>query len=342
MREIWPDHKLVLICRKGLADFFLKTHLFDEVFEVTKNDARSYKHARLQLSAYDVDILFCPHESLRSALFSQSIKAQTKISFSKMWNRFFFTDRILKLQSWPDPLRQLSLIFPWDAELKKSCERWTSQTAFYEKDANAKMSDIPSWASMDLKEKIQQDDFNFYQVTHRFKIQIPKTKKWVLIFPGSVWATKMWTTEGFVKVGQKLAAMGWQVFVMGGPGEEALCKEVASQIPDSLDLSGRTSIYESALLLTRADLMIGNDSASTHLACLAGVPTVSIFGPTLLEFGFRPWSNQSFVVEKEGLLCRPCGPHGHQKCPLGTHECMKNISTDSVLQVIRHITQVSF
>ncbi|MNL44308.1 Lipopolysaccharide core heptosyltransferase RfaQ [compost metagenome] len=124
---------------------------------------------------------------------------------------------------------------------------------------------------------------------------------------------------------------------MGGPGEEALAEDVASQIPGVRSLAGKTQIFESAQLIVRAALVVGNDSASTHLAAVCETPLIAIFGPTILKFGYRPWSAQSYVVEIPGLPCRPCGKHGPQKCPIGTHECMKGIAASEVVKTARTI-----
>ncbi len=42
--ELWPQHKLALVCRKGFGDFFLKTHLVDQVFEIEKGNSQTYAH----------------------------------------------------------------------------------------------------------------------------------------------------------------------------------------------------------------------------------------------------------------------------------------------------------
>lgn len=124
---------------------------------------------------------------------------------------------------------------------------------------------------------------------------------------------------------------------MGGPGEEALAEEVAREIPRSVSVAGKTSILESAQLIARARLVVGNDSASTHLAAMCETPLIAVFGPTVLRFGFRPWSAQTYIAQKENLPCRPCGKHGHQVCPIKTHVCMRHLPAEQVLQTAETI-----
>jgi heptosyltransferase-2 len=74
-----------------------------------------------------------------------------------------------------------------------------------------------------------------------------------------------------------------------------------------------------------------------HLAVARGTPVVAIFGPTVPQQGFAPYTNRARIVERP-LSCRPCGRHGSVRCPIGTHACMREISAaqvqDAVLQLL--------
>jgi len=79
-----------------------------------------------------------------------------------------------------------------------------------------------------------------------------------------------------------------------------------------------------------------NDSAPMHLASSVNAPVTVIYCSTLPEFGFGPLSDRSFIIEtREELRCRPCGLHGHKACPLGHHNCMRDISPDRVWDVLK-------
>jgi heptosyltransferase-2 len=158
----------------------------------------------------------------------------------------------------------------------------------------------------------------------------------VVLAPGSVWRTKMWTKEGFIELGRTLSRDAL-VVVMGSRDESELCAEIARAIPNATSLAGRTSLWESAQLLAVADLLVCNDSGAMHLGAAAGVPIVSIFGPTVLELGYRPWASNAAVVQTD-LACRPCGKHGAEKCPLGHHDCMKKVVAADVLKAASNVT----
>lgn len=334
---MWPDHKLGLVCRKGFGDFFLKTGLVDEVFEIQKGKKETYQQALKAINEFDVDHLISPHQSLRTAFFCRSIEAKTKVSYKNFWNFIVYGRREVRDYRLPDALRQISLLRSFSAQLEEQIQDYIRTVNPFEPDAQHHLSAPPSWGSMSLRPQIMKDDGVFFDLKKKYDLNEYDRGPVVLLFPGSVWATKRWTKEGFIETGKTLKAQGYQIIIMGGPGEEALADEVASQIPGVKSLAGKTKVFESAHLIARSALLIGNDSASTHLASVCGTPLIAIFGPTILKFGYRPWSDRSYVVEIPGLPCRPCGKHGPQKCPIGTHECMKGIPASEVVKTARTI-----
>jgi heptosyltransferase-2 len=66
-------------------------------------------------------------------------------------------------------------------------------------------------------------------------------------------------------------------------------------------------------------------------------PVVALFGPTVTEFGFGPVRPGDIALGVEGLLCRPCSPHGPLQCPLGHHRCMRDLSVEAVIAAIEEI-----
>jgi heptosyltransferase-2 len=156
----------------------------------------------------------------------------------------------------------------------------------------------------------------------------------VAVAPGSVWATKRW--PGYPALSAALAATH-AVVVVGGPGDGALAQEIVAACPPgrALDATGRLPLLASAELLRRAALLVTNDSAPQHLASAMGTPTLTIFGPTVPEFGFGPLAPGSRTVGVSDLACRPCDPHGPARCPLGHWRCMRDQGPDAVAAVAR-------
>ena len=290
-----------------------------KAFEISKGDGTSYGKVLEQLKGQTYDVCFCPHQSLRSALFVSQVKAIEKVGFRKWWNKFFYTKRIVRNMEWPDALRQASLLSPWENIEKFGLYRNS-------------LRELPGIGA-DL---LMQIEVNRVELKLPLASRVAETN-FVMLAPGSQWPTKRWGENGFAEIAKKLRDKKLEVVLVGsGKADGEINSRIEDQVPGIIDLTNQTDLNELCWLMTKAKALICNDSGLMHLASVAGLPTVAVFGPTTIELGYRPWQNQARVVEKE-LFCRPCGKHGHVTCPLNTHECMKSIS-DS--QVFREFTKV--
>lgn len=355
LRLLFPACTITLLCRKGIGSFFAEAMLVDEVIEVDKSAASSVKGSwsdtRKRVADRIFDLVICPHESFRSALFVARIRARQKIGYARFFNRFIFDDRVKRPLELPEALRQLALLTPIDAAYSQLLQNFESmQHDVGGQGSHGALTDVPLGTDMKVPALMQIRNARHVgraaEATSNAAVEVSSIiepffdakEAIVVLAPGSVWLTKMWTKEGFIETGRALAkSRDALVVVMGSKAESALCQEISSAIQNSVSLAGRTSLYESAQLLAVADLLVCNDSGAMHLGACAGVPIVSVFGPTVLEFGYRPWSAKAAVVQTE-LPCRPCGRHGAQECPLGTHACMKEVTALNILSAAETVS----
>lgn len=326
IREKKPHAPLFVVTRRGLGQFLKDLKIIDGFFEIDKGSGRSYGELAEKLSSVRFDWIVCPHQSVRTALFVWRLQADVKMGFMEWWNGIVFTDRTEKNPALPDPLRQLSLLRPVDLELA-NLFRSAKFEPLNEPGKDGMLPALSPWMELGHRERI-------LEWADPFMLKAP----YVCIFPGSVWATKRWTEQGFAELGNTLMRQGNRVVWMGAKDEIALCASLEKQVPGSQSLAGKTSLTHTLSVLARANAVVSNDSGGQHLATLAGVPVVSIFGPTVLSLGFRPWTSQGAIVERIGLQCRPCGKHGHKKCPIGTHECMKSVGAQRVYDALVALT----
>src|SRR5579885_1292580 len=99
------------------------------------------------------------------------------------------------------------------------------------------------------------------------------------IAPGSVWATKRWTVEGFARVAAALVADGARCVILGAAEDRARAEAIRAQSGGrAVVLAGRTDVAGLVALIDRLSLLIGNDSAPMHVASARGVPVVAVFG----------------------------------------------------------------
>ncbi len=159
---------------------------------------------------------------------------------------------------------------------------------------------------------------------------------YVCLAPTSVWFTKQYPEEKWLEL---LAALppALPVYLLGGPPDTAACERLAQAAgrPGLVNLSGKLSLLASAALMRGAVLSYVNDSAPMHLCSAVDAPVCAIFCSTVPAFGFGPLSTFSRVVEHPGpLACRPCGLHGHARCPLGHFRCAREIETSQLLAAL--------
>lgn len=175
-------------------------------------------------------------------------------------------------------------------------------------------------------------------------IQSLKGKKIVAIAPGSVWATKRLPVETFMEVAIKCLEAGYAVVLIGGPDDRELGDflikgiEVQEGIQKNyIDAIGKCSLSTSAEIIRTSNILISNDSSPLHMASATGTPVVATFCATVPEQGFGPWMVPFKIVEVKDLYCRPCGRHGSNICPTGTHACQKGINSSDIFEAVKEL-----
>ena len=247
------------------------------------------------------DLVISPHRSFRSAMLARASGAKTRVGFDTSAGAFLYSKRVRYDISIHEIERNLSLVRALGIEsIHKQPQ------VFPGKEDKA--------------------------VVDRLLLRTGLKSAGVLVAlaPGSIWATKQWPPSYYKKLAQILIKTGARVVLLGGDADCALGRKIASENENAIfNAAGRLSLLQSAELLTRCRVLVSNDSAPMHLATAVGTPVIAIFGPTVPAFGFYPTGCKDKIIETQ-LSCRPCGMHGGDHCPIGTHACMKNISPEQV------------
>lgn len=88
---------------------------------------------------------------------------------------------------------------------------------------------------------------------------------------------KRWPAARFGALAARLQAGGVRPVVVGAGHDRALAAEIGAHCPETLDLTGRTSLLDLGGLAARAAMAIGNDTGPMHLAAAVGCPSVVLF-----------------------------------------------------------------
>lgn len=258
-----------------------------------------------KLKAEKFDIVFSPHRSFRSATLAGISGAKTRVGFASSAGAFLYNKRVRYNRNVHEIERNLSL---------------------------ARAAGIET---SDNRPKVYPSERDKAAVNRLIKkIAVQPEHPCVALAPGSIWATKRWPADYYKKLAQLLIANDIQVFLIGGTADQSLGRKIAAGNEDQIfNMAGQLSLLQSAELLARCKVLISNDSAPMHLATAVGTPVIAIFGPTVPAFGFYPTGSKDQVIEKQ-LACRPCGMHGGNHCPIGTHACMQEISPEKVFSAV--------
>lgn len=124
------------------------------------------------------------------------------------------------------------------------------------------------------------------------------------------------------------------VIILGGPSDVErsliVSQMVAEQSPETVlvNMTGQTSLDESAVVVKYATVVYSNDTGLMHIAAAFNRPIVSLWGNTTPALGMYPYKTPHLVWEVNDLKCRPCSKIGYAKCPKGHFKCMQEISFD--------------
>ncbi len=166
---------------------------------------------------------------------------------------------------------------------------------------------------------------------------------WIAVAPGATHLAKQaplrvfeeslkyFRDQLFAQSGDKKSHQVGIVF-LGDEKERELCVKLMDHLNwpfSTLNLSGKISLWESALALREAKALLCNDSALAHIAEAVGTPVSALFGPTIESFGFAPHLAESKTFSST-IGCRPCSKHGKTPCRYQDYRCFNDIDTFSV------------
>lgn len=167
------------------------------------------------------------------------------------------------------------------------------------------------------------------------KFALDKQRPVLALCPGAEFGpSKQWPAAHYAETAEYFIQQGGQVWIFGSAKDLAVAEEIAEGISDSSKekckvLAGQTSLAEAIDLLAAADQVVSNDSGLMHVAAAVGVPVVAVYGSTTWEFT-PPLSDKAQVVSLK-LECSPCF---ERDCPLGHMNCMKQLSSQKVIDLI--------
>lgn len=306
LRLRYPDAQIDFYVRKGVESLFVHHPAINTVyaFDKRRSDKGPSGSMRFasQIARRGYDLWISAHTSPRSAFMALASRARIRIGYAApWWNKMAYTHLVeRRFNELEEIERLLELLRPL---------------------GEGAVSHWPEIFIGEEEKRIADEIF------------APFSGPVLGMHPGSTWPTKRWPVEFFADIGLRALRGGANVLLFAGPGEENIANNVRIKIlqdvnkSESLrlhDFSNRLSLPMLTVCLSKLSCYLTNDSGPMHIAWALHTPVTALFGPTVRELGFFPRGDDSTVLEKE-LSCRPCSLHGPQSCPLGHHNCMRQL-----------------
>ena len=157
----------------------------------------------------------------------------------------------------------------------------------------------------------------------------------VAIFPSAGSKNRQWPLCNYIQLSNWLIReYGAQVVIIGGNGDREGAQLLKQTIQSNIvDLSGKTTLNETAAILRRCHVYIGSDSGPMHLAAAVSTPVIEIschprnsdhnHPNSPLRFG--PWKVPHSILRPENAL-PPC----KDGCNAAMAHCITQITLDHV------------
>jgi len=169
----------------------------------------------------------------------------------------------------------------------------------------------------------------------------PDNEPYAVMAFRAVAESRRWGKDNYTELARLIVdQLNLRVILIGGPADRKEGDQIAEAIENDdyidvvVNLAGKTTLRETAALLSRSRVFVGNDSGPAHLAAAVGVPVVVLSGADDPK-ETSPISSRKKLIYLEHLECISCVKN---KCPLKGEDfirCMKEIKVDTVLDGIK-------
>jgi len=102
---------------------------------------------------------------------------------------------------------------------------------------------------------------------------------YVLVVPGCspTRLAKRWPPENYIAVCQWLVEKGYTPVLIGTKDEADVTAQIKSAVPQSIDLTGQTTLFQIAVLARKAAAAIGNDTGPIQMIGPTGCNTLGLY-----------------------------------------------------------------
>ena len=152
-----------------------------------------------------------------------------------------------------------------------------------------------------------------------------ESKILICIHPGSSEPNKLWPVERYRQLCINLTNNERKVILVGSRVDYMFGEMICKDHPDVFNLIGKSTISQTAAIVERCSLFIGNDSGPFHISIAVRTPTIGLIGGGYPRFHL--YSRDDIRVIKKEVSCAPC-----RNWNCRDRDCMTQIEVKEVLK----------
>lgn len=154
-------------------------------------------------------------------------------------------------------------------------------TISYDKNAidrNAKILSEPLNFTISKKDILNKKPFLFFKNEDRKIYEfLSNDKKNILLIVGASWVSKMYSNEKFANITNSLNEN--YLIAWGSEAEKQIANKIAND-SSNVTVLPKLDLNNLKALVSKVDLVIGNDTGPTHMAWALNIPSITLFGNT--------------------------------------------------------------
>jgi len=124
-----------------------------------------------------------------------------------------------------------------------------------------------------------------------------------LIVPGSAPSRpeKRWSVENYINICQNIIQQGITPVILGTSDERNVTDSIKKSCPDSINLGGKTNLFDIAVLAQNAKFSVGNDTGPMHMIAPTGCKTIVLFSEHSNPKRHAPLGENVVTIQKNDL-----------------------------------------
>lgn len=344
LRERFPAAHLTLLTPAKLAELWPGHPAVDAVWPLAPGEPPWRVGRRLRAARFELGLIF--PNSPRSAWEMWFGHVPRRVGFAGQWRRWLLTEVVPRPPDYV-PMRKRTpaeirrcLAAPDPAAARAAAVPPRAHQLFHYLHLAAQVGARPEPLAPRL-ELTAAERAGAREVVSKLAggMTLPADQPWLGLNAGAEYGpAKRWPAERFVAVARAVSrATGARWLILGGPNDRALAAVLHRELPEAVNLAGRTRLRELMQVLSACTLVLTNDTGPMHLAAALGTPVVALFGSTSPELTGPGLPGDP---RHEVLRARvPCAPCFRRVCPVD-FRCMHALGVDAVTQaVLRRLGQ---